>query len=429
MTLVDRGDVCAGCSYGNSGLLVPSHSVPLAAPGVIWRALRWMTKPDSPFYIRPRPSPSLISWLWRFRAACSEENVERAMPALRDLTMTGVELFRELADACESDFGLGTAGVSYVYRTEEGLENGRSEAAHIAKVGLQAEELDRDGVREFAGLETTAIGGMLHPYDGHVTPGRYVQAVAEAFERGGGTIARHTAVTGFETDGRRVTGVVTDNGVLQADETVLAAGSWSPAIASRLGVRLPIQPAKGYSVRFRRPENAPAAPLILGEARVGMTPMGDTIRLAGTLEMAGMDLSNRPEKARRRPAVGRALLPVARAVEARFRRGVGRPEAADARRRGAAGPLAVLGQPHNRGRPRHDGRLHQPVQRQASRPDHHRRRAPHRPRAAGPNPVRVGPRKKRPLHHRHSRAGGNPGGGVPRYGTGACPQRLSPATR
>ena len=291
VTLVDRGDVCAGCSYGNSGLLVPSHSVPLAAPGVIWRALRWMAKPDSPFYIRPRPSPSLVSWLWKFRAACSEENVERAMPVLRDLTMTGVELFRELDDACESDFGLGTAGVSYVYRTEEGLANGRKEAAHIAKVGLQAEELDRDGVREFAGLETTAIGGMLHPYDGHVTPGKYVHAVAEAFERGGGRIERHTAVSGFETDGRRVSGVVTDGGVLEADEIVLAAGSWSPAIAARLGVRLPIQPAKGYSVRFRRPENAPEVPLILGEARVAMTPMGDTMRIAGTLEMAGMDLS------------------------------------------------------------------------------------------------------------------------------------------
>ena len=291
VTLVDRGDVCAGASYGNSGLLVPSHSVPLAAPGVVWRALRWMTKPDSPFYIRPRPSPGLVSWLWKFRAACSEENVERAMPALRDLTMIGVELFRELDEACESDFGLGTAGVSYVYRTEEGLANGRMEAAHVAKVGLEAEELDRDGVSEFAGIETTAIGGMLHPYDGHVTPGRYVQAVAEAFERGGGRIERHTAVTDFETDGRRVRGVVTGGGVLEADEVVLAAGSWSPAIAARLGVRLPIQPAKGYSVRFRRPENAPAAPLILGEARVGMTPMGDTIRLAGTLEMAGMDLS------------------------------------------------------------------------------------------------------------------------------------------
>ena len=291
VTLVDKGDVCAGASYGNSGLLVPSHSVPLAAPGVIWRALRWMTKPDSPFYIRPRPSPSLVSWLWKFRAACSEENVERAMPVLRDLTMTGVELFRELDDACESDFGLGTAGVAYVYRTEEGLANGRNEAAYVAKVGLQAEELDRDGVREFAGLESTAIGGMLHPYDGHVTPGKYVHALAEAFERGGGTIQRHTAVTGFETDGRRVTGVVTDNGVLRADEVILAAGAWSPAIASRLGVKLPIQPAKGYSVRFRRPEHAPEAPLILGEARVAMTPMGDTMRIAGTLEMAGMDLS------------------------------------------------------------------------------------------------------------------------------------------
>src|SRR5688572_6658303 len=70
VTVVDQGDVCAGSSYGNAGLLVPSHSVPLAAPGALWKGLRWMLNPESPFYIRPRPDPHLLAWLWKFRAAC-----------------------------------------------------------------------------------------------------------------------------------------------------------------------------------------------------------------------------------------------------------------------------------------------------------------------------------------------------------------------
>jgi D-amino-acid dehydrogenase len=175
----------------------------------------------------------------------------------------------------------------------------------LKEVGIEAEPLDRHGVAErLGGIETNAVGGVFHPYDGHVTPDKYVRAVAEKFESDGGLIERSTEVLGFEVDGRRVTGVVTSNGLREAGEVVLAAGSWSPAIARGLGIKLPIQPAKGYSVTYRRPEGAPPLPVIFGESRVAVTPMGETMRLAGTLELAGMDLSiNR----RRVDAVARAL--------------------------------------------------------------------------------------------------------------------------
>jgi len=305
VTLVDRDDVCAGCSYGNAGLLVPSHSVPLASPGVIWQALRWMFKPDSPFYIRSRLSPELISWLWKFRAACNADHVARAMPVIRDLTVKSIGLFEDLAEVCDTDFGFEKMGVMYIYDTDEALRDGVEEAEHLRVVGLEAELLDRSAVlAKLEGVQTTAIGGVFHPYDGHLTPYKYVEAVAERFESNGGRIERETEVQGFETDGRRVAAVVTNHGVLEADEIVLAAGSWSPTIARHLGIRLTIQPAKGYSVAYRRPDGAPPLPLVLGETRVAVTPMGDRMRLAGTLEMAGMDLSlNR----RRVDAVARSL--------------------------------------------------------------------------------------------------------------------------
>ena len=171
VTLVDRDDVCAGCSYGNAGLLVPSHSVPLASPGVIWQALRWMFKPDSPFYIRPRLSPELISWLWKFRAACNADHVARAMPVIRDLTVKSIGLFEDLAEVCDTDFGFEKMGVMYIYDTDEALRYGVEEAEHLRVVGLEAEPLDRSAVlAKLEGVQTTAIGGVFHPYDGHLTP-------------------------------------------------------------------------------------------------------------------------------------------------------------------------------------------------------------------------------------------------------------------
>jgi D-amino-acid dehydrogenase len=98
-------------------------------------------------------------------------------------------------------------------------------------------------------------------------------------------------VIGIETADRRIIGVQTTRGEIGVDQVVLAGGAWSPAITRRLKLKLAIQPAKGYSVTFKRPPGYPAIPLGLGEARVIVTPMGDTLRVAGTLELAGMDLS------------------------------------------------------------------------------------------------------------------------------------------
>jgi D-amino-acid dehydrogenase len=100
-----------------------------------------------------------------------------------------------------------------------------------------------------------------------------------------------TEVLGFVTAGRRIRGVETTRGDFEADEVVLATGAWSPGLLAALRLRLPIQAAKGYSVTCRRPAGAPRRPLLLGEARVAVTPMGETLRLAGTLELAGLDLS------------------------------------------------------------------------------------------------------------------------------------------
>ena len=114
VAVIEKGDICSGSSHGNAGLIVPSHSIPLAAPGVITQGLRWMIDPESPFYIKPRLDRDFLSWLWKFRGACNERNVNRALPVLSDLNAASLELFDELA-ALE--------GVDFNYEKKRGSTN------------------------------------------------------------------------------------------------------------------------------------------------------------------------------------------------------------------------------------------------------------------------------------------------------------------
>ncbi len=292
VTLVEKGEVCAGCSYGNAGLIVPSHSMPLAAPGVLAKGLKWMRDPESPFYIKPRLSPDLLSWLWKFGRACSMDHVRSAIPVLRDLNYASLALYRELAATDGFEFGFARNGVLAVFRTEKGHEEAIEEAHLLQEFGIGAKILDGAEARAVeANLSTDVVGGVYYPDDAHLIPDAFVKGLARIAQAKGVRVLASTEALGFRMSGRRVAAVETTRGDFESEEVVLATGSWSAGIARTLGLRLPIQPAKGYSVTCERSEDGPTVPLLLGEGRVAVTPMGETLRLAGTLELAGLDLS------------------------------------------------------------------------------------------------------------------------------------------
>lgn len=305
VTLVDKDDVCAGSSYGNAGLVVPSHSIPLAAPGVLWKGLKWMLDPTSPFYIKPRLDRELLGWLWRFRGHCTPGHLTRAIPVLRDLGFASLALYRELAGLDGLGGGFEQRGALSVFRTPKGFEEARHEAGLLTAHGITVEPLDGAAARAMEpSLGDAVIGALLFPEDAHLVPDAFVTGLAREAASLGVRIRRDTEVIGFETAGRRIRAVETTRGRIEADEVVLAAGAWSPGLARALGLALPIQPAKGYSVTCQRPPEGPAMPLLLAEARVAVTPMGERLRFAGTLELAGLDLAvdrRRVEAVRRAP--------------------------------------------------------------------------------------------------------------------------------
>ena len=292
VTLVDRREIGSGASHGNMGLVVPSHSVPLAAPGVVSQGLKWMFKPDSPFYIKPRLDPSLVRWLWAFWKASSEGRMRRAIPLIRDMSLQSLTLFDELNGLDGVDFDYHQRGVLAVYQTREGLEEGEEERHLLSAYGLEIDALSPDGLSEaLPGLELNALGGLHFRQDAHLTPGKFVRSLAAFLERRGVDVRSAAGVTGFTRENGRITVTHTARGDIAADEVVLAAGSWSAALGKLTGLALPIQPAKGYSVTLRRPSGWPEMPFMLSESRVAVTPMGDTLRIGGTLELAGMDLT------------------------------------------------------------------------------------------------------------------------------------------
>ena len=214
------------------------------------------------------------------------------MPILRDLSLESLRLFQELDASEELEFDFEQRGALYICKAESALEHVVEEAQRIRAVGLEAEILDAAQVQELEpDVRLDVVGGALYPQDAHLDPARFVRTLARNAEARGAEIHPSTEVMGFISSGERVTTVRTTRGEITPAEVVLAGGAWSPGIVRDLGLDLPIQPAKGYSVTVERPRGCPSMPLMLAGARVGVTPMGDMLRFAGTLELAGMDLS------------------------------------------------------------------------------------------------------------------------------------------
>ena len=290
--LLEKDEIASGCSHGNGGLVVPSHAVPLASPGALGKGLRWLLDAESPFYIQPRLDPALVRWLARFVLSSRPHRMMASLPVLRDLLLASRALYEELAQQAGFDFGFEDDGSLQVYLTEHSFKEGIEEARLLERMDIPIQVLNPSEVLDLEPALLPAItGGIFYPRDGHIDPLRFVQGLAERAQGLGVEIPAGAEVLAFETQNGAVNKIKTTRGDFHAEHVILAAGSWSPAIARMLKLRVPIQAAKGYSLTYEKPENSPRLPLLLADAHVVVNPMRDALRVAGTLELAGMDFS------------------------------------------------------------------------------------------------------------------------------------------
>ncbi len=283
-------------AHANCGLLVPSEATPLAAPGALGRGLRWMLDSSSPFYIAPRPSPALARWLWLFRAACSPERARAAAPVLRALHVASARRHDELAAGHGERWHFHHGGELQVFETAAGLAAAAEEVEQARDLGARVEDVTvAEAHRLFPSLRCALVGAFLFPEDGHLDPMRFTRAVAGLAADAGATVVTGAEVLTLEPAPEGVRAITT-RGVFVAGQVVLAAGAWTPFLTRGLGLRLPIEPAKGYSIDVDRPADFPEMPLYLGDAHVVLTPLGDTLRLGSTLELSGWDMRVRPKR-------------------------------------------------------------------------------------------------------------------------------------
>jgi len=290
VTLLERGaDLAWGCSAGNAGLICPSHYIPLANPAALRDGFRWMLKPDSPFYLRPRPG--VLPWIARFALAARPVRSQAAGRVVQELARASLELHAALADE-GLDTGLRRDGVLNVYFARASFEHAQREAEHNRRAGLESRILAADETYELEpSLGPGAVGAVLYPGDAHCDPLRFVKAVGRAAEAAGVEIRTRVEALGFRRRAGRIEAVETTSGELRADEVVLATGAWTPGLARELGVFVPVEGGKGYHVDLEPAEGDPKLPVWLNETRVIATPLEGRLRLAGTLELAGLDLS------------------------------------------------------------------------------------------------------------------------------------------
>ncbi len=310
VTIVEPDEIAGGSSFGNAGCFNPSSVVPMSMPGNLAKVPGWLLDPLGPLSIRWRYLPKIAPWLMQFLKAGSRENVERQAAALGDLLRDSPGAYLPLVE---------NAGARDLLRRDGHL------MAYPSRADFEADALawqlrDRNGI-SYSVLENEALWerepslsrsyrlGVLLPGNGHtVNPQRFVRALADAFVRDGGQI-RRARVGGFELVDGRLSGLRTNDGFLAADRAVVAAGARSRQLARQLGDAVPLDTERGYHVVISNPEARPSLPILDTAGKFVATPMETGLRLAGTVEFAGLEAAPDWRRARNLLKLGKRLFP------------------------------------------------------------------------------------------------------------------------
>ena len=314
VTLLDQGEPGHGATRGTAGLLCPAHSQPLPGPGVLRKALRWMLREDSPFHIRFRADPTLPGWLLGFARACTLARSRAGFQATSALSTLSLQLFEEVLERGDADFFFERRGGYWAFLTEAGVVHAQEEAAELRRSGFPVEFLAGGAAREREpALAASVRAAVFLPGDAHGSSLGFAESLAGTLRRQGVRLETGVRALRLLREGNRIAGaeVLTADGVREercADEIVLALGAFSPGLARTAGIRLPIQPAKGYSATVRTFNGVPTIPVTVAERKVIITPLQEHVRFAGTLELAGFDASLNERRYRAMIAGGQAGL-------------------------------------------------------------------------------------------------------------------------
>lgn len=296
VTIIDRDEFGAACSHGNCGYVCPSHVLPLCQPGAVTKTMRAMLKRNSPFAIKPRLSKAWMSWFWNFARSCNEKDMMETARALHSLLQSSLSLYRELVNEEGIECEWQERGLLFVHDDAETFE-GHAEMDRMLReeFGVGAKAYDAQAALELEQALKPGIAGVWHHEgDCHLRPDKLLGELRKRLESMGVEFMESTTVQGFEKGasggGARCVAALDGAGQrvdVKAEHFVVATGAMTPFLNEHLGMRIPIQPGKGYSITMTRPGRAPKYPLIFEDSHVAVTPMDTAYRIGSTMEFVG----------------------------------------------------------------------------------------------------------------------------------------------
>ena len=294
-------------SRGNAGQIAPGHP-PIPSPAVPPRALHMLLDPRSPLSIPPRPSFSLLRWLLAFRKACKPASYEASMQTLGSLGRLSREHFDELIEDLGAASLHTTAGVADIWRTEVGEADAAVESAWMERLGFATESLSGRALRSRDPAWGPDVrGAVIHTEGFCLDPAELCDALRNRIKALGGRM-RHGCVLELNRTDSLWHATLHGGQVARGTRLVISAGIWSPPLARMLGLHIDMQPAKGYHVAV----NMNCPPVIAGvlrESKIAVTPMGGLTRIAGTLELSGVNFRMVPHRLAQLALGAAAFLP------------------------------------------------------------------------------------------------------------------------
>ena len=296
VTILEQSNMTTGASFINAGYLTPSHFIPLAAPGIITQGIKWMFDSTSPFYIKPRLDLDFFKWAWLFKKSSTKSNVEKSIPVLKGLNLKSQALFENMLASLDFDFHYEKKGVLMAYSNPKSEEEEHEIAHRALNEGLDVTCLNKEELHKIQPvLSDNVIGAVHYKCDSHMTPNHFMATLKTWLEKNGVIFKINQEVKDFTVKNNQIISVATQNDVYEADDFVLASGSWTSNLASKLKLNVPIQGGKGYSMDVHRPTGI-TIPTILLEAKAAITPMDGFTRFAGTMEFSGNNTLVRKER-------------------------------------------------------------------------------------------------------------------------------------
>jgi D-amino-acid dehydrogenase len=298
VTIVERDRFGKGCSHGNCGYVSPSHILPLTQPGTIKSTLLTMMKGNSPFKIKPRLSPGFVSWFWNFARRCNQTDMLEAAVGRHEMLQSSKRIYQQIIADEKIECEWQERGILFVFDTKEHFEHYRqTNEMLVDHFGVGATPYDAEQLIEIEPALKPGLGGAWHyECDCHVRPDLLMSSLKEKLQQRGVNILEQTAVDKFVRENGMAVAVQSKNETIEADQIIVATGAWTPFLNKHLGVRIPIEPGKGYSLTMPKPKRMPRIPLIFENARVAITPMESKYRIGSTMEFVGYDERINPKR-------------------------------------------------------------------------------------------------------------------------------------